>query len=476
MIKGDLEKVKVYSTMTREKQDLKTINNKRVKLFVCGPTVYDDAHIGHGRTYISFDTIKRYLEYSGYSVFYIENITDIDDKIINRSKEIGIDSSTLAKKYEKRFIEDMHSLNVHKVNLFARATDHMDEIIDQITRLIKKGYAYETEDGVYYNIDKFEDFGKLSNRKIDELESHRDIADTEKHNPNDFVLWKKREAPEFEGEPKWDSPWGKGRPGWHIEDTAITEHYFGPQYDVHGGGLDLIFPHHEAEIAQIEAVSGKKPLVRYWMHTGFLNVSGEKMSKSLGNFITIRELLKDWDANVFRFFVLSTHYRSPIDFSKDSLHQAEKSLNKIQTFNESLNTLLTNEFENPDELTDKIVNANQKEELPSKIMDNFFDAMNDDFNTPKAISSIFEFIKEIKDLNTYSMGNLLTIKKWFNDISYIFGIDLNNTDSSETDSSSDDLLEIILNIREKLRENKQYDLSDEIRDELNNHGIEVNDS
>lgn len=200
------------------------------------------------------------------------------------------------------------------------------------------------------------------------------------------------------------------------------------------------------------------------------------MSKSLGNFITIRELLKDWDANVFRFFVLSTHYRSPIDFSKDSLHQAEKSLNKIQTFNESLNTLLTNEFENPDELTDKIVNANQKEELPSKIMDNFFDAMDDDFNTPKAISSIFEFIKEIKDLNTYSMGNLLTIKKWFNDISYIFGIDLNNTDSSETDSSSDDLLEIILNIREKLRENKQYDLSDEIRDELNNHGIEVNDS
>src|SRR5574344_611036 len=227
--------MKVYSTMTREKQDLKTINNNRVKLFVCGPTVYDDAHIGHGRTYISFDTIKRYLEYSGYSVIYIENITDIDDKIINRSKEIGIDSSTLAKKYEKRLIEDMPSLNANKVNLFARATDHMDEIIDQITRLIKKGYAYETEDGVYYNIDKFEDFGKLSNRKIDELESHRDIANTEKHNPNDFVLWKKREAPEFEGEPKWDSPWGKGRPGWHIEDTAITEHYFGPQYDVHGG-------------------------------------------------------------------------------------------------------------------------------------------------------------------------------------------------------------------------------------------------
>ncbi len=468
--------MKVYSTMSREKEDLKTINPGRVKLFVCGPTVYDDAHIGHGRTYISFDTIKRYLEYKGYSVFYIENITDIDDKIINRSKESGVESSILAKKYEKRFIEDMESLNVHKVNLFAHATDHIAEIINQISRLINKGFAYITDDGVYYNINKFDDFGKLSNRNVDELESHRDIADSDKHNTNDFVLWKNREAAEFDGEPKWDSPWGKGRPGWHIEDTAITEYYFGPQYDIHGGGLDLIFPHHEAEIAQIEAVSGKKPLVRYWMHTGFLNVSGEKMSKSLGNFITIRELLQDWDANVFRFFVLSTHYRSPIDFSKDSLHQAEKSLNKINNFVDNLNNILEEEFNDSDELIDKVNSSNEEDAISYEIMNKFFEAMDDDFNTPKAISAIFEFINESKNIESYDIANLLAIKKWFNGISFIFGIDFNQKQSSLEDNNDENWVELILSIREKLRQNKQYDLSDEIRDELNKRGIEVSDS
>jgi cysteinyl-tRNA synthetase len=462
--------------MSRKKEDLKTINPGRVKFFVCGPTVYNDAHIGHGRTYISFDTIKRYLEFIGYSVFYIENITDVDDKIINRSKESGVESNILARKYEKRFIEDMHSLNVHKVNLFARATDHMAEIIDQISRLIDKGFAYETNDGVYFDINKFDDFGKLSNRKLDELESHRDLIGSDKHNSNDFVLWKNREAPEFVGEPMWNSPWGKGRPGWHIEDTAITEYYFGPQYDIHGGGLDLIFPHHEAEIAQIEAVSGKKPLVRYWMHTGFLNVSGEKMSKSLGNFITIRELLEDWEPEVFRFFVLSTHYRSPIDFSEDSLHQAEKSLNKIRVYVEKLDDLLQEHFSNCDDLYDEIINSSGFDEDSSQFMNNFFNAMDDDFNTPKAISSIFEFIKSSNNFESYTINNLLSIKKWFNDISFILGIDFakNNTLTSELDN--DDWVEFILDIREKLRQNKQYVLSDEIRDELNKRGIEVNDS
>ena len=246
----------IYSTLTRNKEEFKTINKNRVNLFVCGPTVYDDAHIGHGRTYISFDTIKRYLDYKGYAVFYIQNITDIDDKIIKRSKESGIPAADIAKKFEKRYIEDMHKLNVNSVNLFARATDHIDEIIDQIQRLIDKGFAYESEDGVYFEIDKFPEFGKLSNRNIEELESHRNIADVNKKNQNDFALWKKREGVD---EPVWNSPWGDGRPGWHIEDTAITEYYFGPQYDVHGGGLDLIFPHHEAEITQMEAVSGKSP-------------------------------------------------------------------------------------------------------------------------------------------------------------------------------------------------------------------------
>lgn len=460
--------MKIYSTMSREKEELKTINKNRIKLFVCGPTVYDDAHIGHGRTYISFDTIKRYLEYKGYTVYYIENITDVDDKIINRSKELNITPEYLAKKYEKRFIEDMKSLNVHKVNYFARATDHMEEIQDQIKRLIEKNYAYISEDGVYFNIDKFKDFGKLSNRKIDELESHRQLAETDKHNQNDFVLWKKREGEKYAEEPVWDSPWGKGRPGWHIEDTAITEYYFGPQYDIHGGGLDLIFPHHEAEIAQIEAVSGKKPLVRYWMHTGFLNVSGEKMSKSLGNFITIRDLLKEYDGDVFRFFVLSTHYRSPIDFSKDSLHQAKKSLERIKNYINTLNQ----QVENNNISEDEINNSIPTNEIPSNLIDNFFNAMDDDFNTPKAISNIFEFIKKFNNLESYNNESIAYIKKFFNDIIFILGLDFNTSNNDD----ATEYINLILNIREKLRANKQYDLSDEIRDELNNLGINVSDN
>ncbi len=444
----------IYSTLTRSKENFETINKNRVNLFVCGPTVYDDAHIGHGRTYISFDTIKRYLEYSGYAVFYIQNITDIDDKIINRSKESGIPANDIARKFEKRYIEDMTKLNVTGVNLFARATDHLDEIIDQIQRLIDKGFAYESEDGVYFEIEKFKEFGKLSNRKIDELESHRELAETTKRNEQDFALWKKRDGVD---EPVFPSPWGDGRPGWHIEDTAITEYYFGEQYDVHGGGLDLIFPHHEAEITQMEAVSGKSPMVRYWLHTGFLNVNGEKMSKSLHNFITIRELLQDWDADTFRFFVLSTHYRSPIDFSKDSLHQSEKSLEKIKKFYSSL------DVEESDVESDLKVLKDAKEE--------FFNSMDDDFNTPKAIASLFVLMNECKNM-VLSDDDKIAIKVFLNDVSQILGVDFY---LEETSAGSDDLFNLITNVRADLRAAKQYELSDKIRDELISLGYEIND-
>ena len=444
----------IYSTLTRSKENFETINENRVNLFVCGPTVYDDAHIGHGRTYISFDTIKRYLEYSGYAVFYIQNITDIDDKIINRSKESGIPAHDIARKFEKRYIEDMTKLNVTGVNLFARATDHLGEIIDQIQRLIDKGFAYESEDGVYFEIEKFEEFGKLSNRKIDELESHRELAETTKRNEQDFALWKKREGVD---EPVWPSPWGDGRPGWHIEDTAITEYYFGEQYDVHGGGLDLIFPHHEAEITQMEAVSGKSPMVRYWLHTGFLNVNGEKMSKSLHNFITIRDLLNDWDADTFRFFVLSTHYRSPIDFSKDSLHQSQKSLEKIKKFYTSLDVEGSNAESDLEALT-----VAKKE---------FFNSMDDDFNTPKAIASIFVLISDCKSIDL-SDNDKMAVKSFLDDVSQILGIDFT---LEEVSAGSDDLLNLITDVRSELRAAKQYDLSDKIRDELNNLGYEIND-
>ena len=444
----------IYSTLTRSKENFETMNKNRVNLFVCGPTVYDDAHIGHGRTYISFDTIKRYLEYSGYAVFYVQNITDIDDKIINRSKESGIPAHDIARKFEKRYIEDMTKLNVTGVNLFARATDHLDEIIDQIQRLIDNGFAYESEDGVYFEIEKFEEFGKLSNRKIDELESHRELAETTKRNEQDFALWKKRENVD---EPVFPSPWGDGRPGWHIEDTAITEYYFGEQYDVHGGGLDLIFPHHEAEITQMEAVSGKSPMVRYWLHTGFLNVNGEKMSKSLHNFITIRELLQDWDADTFRFFVLSTHYRSPIDFSKDSLHQSEKSLEKIKKFYSSLDVKAGDVESDLDVLNDA--------------KDEFFRSMDDDFNTPKAIASIFVLMNECKNVDL-SDDDKIAIKSFLDDVSQILGVDFNLEEAS---AGSDDLFNLITDVRSELRAAKQYELSDKIRDELINLGYEIND-
>lgn len=469
--------------MSRKKEDLKTIAKDKIKLFVCGPTVYDDAHIGHGRTYISFDMIKRYLEFKGYSVFYLQNITDVDDKIINRAKERDMDSKFLARKFEKRFIEDMAALNVQGVNYFGRATDHMDEILNQIQRLIDKGFAYVTETGVYFEVAKCLDFGKLANRNIDELETHRIGVDSSKKSPNDFALWKNRESEEYAGEPVWDSPWGKGRPGWHIEDTAITEKYFGPQYDIHGGGLDLIFPHHDAEIAQMESLSGKVPLVNYWMHTGFLNVSGEKMSKSLGNFITIRDLLKNYSGETFRLFVLSTHYRSPIDFSEVSLHQAEKNLNRISNYVSRLDEIIFTEFnEDFDKIDEEIERHDYKNtnyDLLKSKSEKFFKEMDDDFHTPKALATLFEFINiSNKSLanNKIAITDILAIKHWFNDISYILGIDFSNNDEGEVTEDSQELLNLIQNIRQRLRDEKQYDLSDEIRDNLNALGINLEDS
>jgi cysteinyl-tRNA synthetase len=319
--------MKIQSTMTGDKENFQPIHNNRINLFVCGPTVYDDSHIGHARTYIAFDVVARYLKYKGFSVFYLQNITDVDDKIIQRAAEIGASPRSLARRFEQRYLEDMHALGVTNVNYYARATEHVPEIINQIERLSELGFAYETESGIYFDESRFEDFGKLSHQNADDRKLHRIEPDPTKRNPGDFSLWKKRQDGE---DVTWASPWGPGRPGWHIEDTAITETYLGAQYDIHGGAMDLIFPHHEAEIAQMEATSGKKPLVRYWMHTGFLNVRGEKMSKSLGNFTTIRDMLQKYEADAFRLFVLLAHYRSPIDFSEEALEQAGKSLERIR--------------------------------------------------------------------------------------------------------------------------------------------------
>jgi len=457
--------MKIYNTMTRKKEYFEPINENRVKMFVCGPTVYDKSHIGHGRTYIAFDVIVRYLKYKGYSVFYLQNITDIDDKIIKRANELDVEPLELAKKFEELYFQDMELLGVKNVNFYARAMEHLTEIINQIQTLIDKGFAYETPTGVYFDESRYEDFGKLSNRNIEELNVSRVNPDPTKRNPGDFALWKKRDD-----NPAWDSPWGHGRPGWHIEDTAISETYFGGQFDIHGGGLDLIFPHHEAEIAQMESATDKKPMVKYWMHTGFLNVSGEKMSKSLGNFITIEELLKEYEPQVFRFFVLSTHYRSPIDFSNDALKQSENSLKRIykliETVEEFLGTDIVEECENDGQYFKILENAKNE----------FLEAMDNDFSTPIALSTLFNLIRDLnKGISEEKISKKVFrgIKKLFDQFGNILG--LNFSIESTEDSSKDQLIEILVDVREDLRKNKNFKLADEIRSRLSDIGINLED-
>jgi cysteinyl-tRNA synthetase len=457
--------IKVYNTLSRRKEIFVPLHGNRIKLFVCGPTVYDDSHIGHARTYISFDVIARYLKYRGFQVFYLQNITDIDDKIIKRASEIGEEPLDLARKFEKRYLEDMKTLGVDNVNLYARATEHLPEIVAQIETLIENGFAYETNNGVYFDESQFEEFGKLSNRNLEDPNVHRVNPDTTKRNPGDFALWKKKEKKPF-----WNSPWGRGRPGWHIEDTAITEEYFGPQYDIHGGGLDLIFPHHEAEIAQMESASGLKPMVCYWMHTGFLNVKGEKMSKSLNNFITIKELLERYSPEVFRFFVLSTHYRSPIDFSHEIIDQSQKSLKRIYKLLETLDDLLESDIPK----TGK--NDQIQDELLHEARESFLEAMDDDFNTPSALSSLFDFIRTVnREINGFNISkkSLIAIKDFIVESGDILGFDFSFKKIQY--DLAEDLINILIEVRDILRQKKDWELADKIRSDLGDLDIILED-
>ncbi|MDD4651977.1 MAG: cysteine--tRNA ligase [Methanothrix sp.] len=519
--------MKIRDTLTGNKDTLEPIhNNSRVNLFVCGPTVYDDSHIGHARTYIVFDVVARYLKYRGFSVFYLQNITDVDDKIIQRASERETSPTALARKYERRYLEDMRALGVTNVNYYARATEHIPEIISQIQRLIDKGFAYETESGIYFDESRFQDFGKLSHQNAEELLKHRVEPDPTKRNPGDFSLWKKRQ--DGEGV-TWDSPWGKGRPGWHIEDTAITENYFGAQYDIHGGARDLIFPHHEAEIAQMEAVSGKKPLVRHWMHTGFLNVGGEKMSKSLGNFTTIREMLEKYDADAFRLFVLLSHYSSPIDFSQTSLEQAGRSLERIRqtariiekqleaedaaAVAESAASSATDqsggegEREGEGEVKAPAESSAPEERKPGLGPDDghngrdrgdgnqdggvhgeedsrarFLVAMDNDFNTPYALKAVFDLARNANrriNERTISPKELQEIKEQLKEYGEILGIgfyEIDRKTSGKKENSADKLIGLLAEVRQKLREKKEWQLADEIRARLGELNISIEDS
>ena len=439
--------LKIYNTLTRKKEIFKPRKDKRVNLFVCGPTVYDDMHIGHAKTYIQFDVMVKYLRHKGYNVFYLQNITDLDDKIINKAKEEKISPFDLARKFEEFYHQDEKKLGIDSITKYARATDYIKQIVKQTKTLIKKDYAYKISDGYYYDIKKFKDYGKLSGRTILGAEDAVSRIDesVEKRNKGDFCLWKFSKP----DEPSWDTEIGTGRPGWHIEDTAITETHFGPQYDIHGGAKDLIFPHHEAEIAQMEAVSAKKPMVKYWMHTGFLNVEGRKMSKSLGNFITVRDALKKYNHKVLRFFYITGHYRSPIDFSEKALEKAKNSLERLNDF---VKKAKTGKKDDP-----KIV---------KKIKENFFKAMDDDFDTVKAFAIIFDFIrtsykKKVGGKKTYT---------FFKEINKIFGI----LDLEEKKIPVG--IKKLVEEREKARKIKNFQKSDELREKIKQLGYWVEDT
>ncbi|MEM0192026.1 MAG: cysteine--tRNA ligase [Candidatus Korarchaeum sp.] len=453
----------VFNTLSRRLEPFEPLVGKRVFMFVCGPTVYDYSHLGHARTYVFYDTLARFLRRLGYSLFYLQNITDVDDKIVNRAKEEGRHPIELAREFENYYYEDMRALNVTSVNLYARASDYIKEIFEQIEGLLKKGHAYMTETGVYFDITTFPDYGKLSGQRPEELRVHRIEPDPTKRNPGDFALWRNRPREEF----GWDSPWGYGRPGWHIEDTAISIKHFGKQYDIHGGAIELSFPHHEAEIAQAESLTGEKPFVKYWIHTGLLTVEGEKMSKSLGNFVTIREALERYDANVLRLFLLSRHYRSPIDFKWEYLEQAKGSYERIVNCLENFKELDLGESSEEKSFLDRIRGRRNE----------FYRRMMDDLNTAEAISELHEIVREV---NAYSEregkiseGGKAEVLATFSELLDILGLSIREGPEG---SALNALVSLILGIREDLRRRRDYDLADEIRAKMREIGFEVQDT
>jgi cysteinyl-tRNA synthetase len=446
--------MKLFNTLSRKKEELYTLKPNKINFFVCGPTVYDYSHLGHAKTYVQFDLIVKYLRYKGYKVNYIMNITDIDDKIIKRGNERKIDPLKLAKEYEKIFYEDMKSLGIDSITKFARSMDYIKQIIKQIKELMDKGYAYETSDGIYFEISKFKEYGKLSKQPLDKIKSGARVAVNEdKKDPADFVLWKKQKP----GEPAWDSPWGKGRPGWHIEDTAITEKEFGPQYDVHGGAIDLIFPHHESEIAQMESASGKKPLVRYWLHIAFLNINKEKMAKSLGNFMTIREALKKVDGKTLRYLFATNHYRTPINFEPKILEQCENSLERLNNF---IQDLYHKKGSGESKKIDSYI---------EKVKVDFEHYMDNDFDTPRATAIIFDFIRDVNKLDV-SKKDAEKIIKLIKDLDKVFGI------FSFEKTTIPAGINKLADEREKARKNKDWKKADSLRVSIKKKGYLVEDT
>lgn len=434
--------LKLFNTLTSRLEEFKP-QNEIVRIYSCGLTVQGPPHVGHIRAAITRDILLRWLIHLGYNVKAIENFTDVDDKIIKKQKELNMDWRMIADENAKKYIEMCEFLNIIKPQFYPRASQHIEEIIMLIQRLIQKGFAYEKSGDVYFRVRKFSDYGKLSKKSIDELLSGARIEPTElKEDPLDFALWKSAKP----DEPYWLSPWGRGRPGWHIECSAMSMHYLGETFDIHTGGEDLIFPHHENEIAQSEGATGKK-FVQYWIHNGMVNITGEKMSKSTGRYFLIEEIIRDFSANVIRLFLLKSHYRSPIEFSKERLEEARSAYSRIQTF------------------LDKFVEVDKN--INMQRLDEFTAAMNDDLNTPQALGIIFELIN--KGYETNDIGIAESIRQYLKILGFV-------EEKKETDDLSPKLLEIILHLRNQLRKNKQYEIADELRKKLNDLGIIINDN
>ena len=462
----------IYNTLTRKKEEFIPIKPNEVKMYVCGPTVYDFFHIGNARSFIMADVLRRYLEYKGFNVQYIMNLTDIDDRIIKKSIEEKIDAKLVAEKYTNAFFEDIEKLKVRWADFYPKATQHVDEIIDFIRQLEKNNYAYNVDGNVFYDVTKFNKYGKLSGKKLDELEAGARVdVNEEKKSPLDFALWKKAK----EGEPFWESPWGKGRPGWHIECSAMSCKHLGETFDIHAGGNDLIFPHHENEIAQSEAATGKK-FVNYWIHFGFLNINNEKMSKSLGNFFTARDILKLYSAESIRLLFCQTHYRGPLEFNDELLNSSQKGLEKFENLTEKINVA--------SESLNKPLSAG-KEVDPrfdfAKYYKDFEAAMDDDLNTSQAVAVLFDFVRDVNK-TTVENENLNSefykkVKEFLSKTAQgVLGIvDLEKSEMQGI-SIEKDLIEFLIRLRNDARSEKNFALSDKIRDGLKELGIELKDS
>ncbi|MHB0936769.1 MAG: cysteine--tRNA ligase [Armatimonadota bacterium] len=468
--------IHVYNTLTRQKEPLVTREAGKVSMYACGPTPYDYPHLGNARSAVAFDIVRRYLEYSGFQVTYVNNITDVEDKIIKRSSEQGIAWQALVDRFITVFFEEMDSLNVKRATVYPRATENIEEIINLVQALIDRGYGYVVGGDVYYEVRKFESYGQLSSRNIDELESGARVEVSEiKRDPLDFALWKAAKP----GEPSWDSPWGPGRPGWHIECSAMSLKFLGQGFDIHGGGQDLIFPHHENEIAQSEGAMDMQSFAHYWLHNGFVTVNREKMSKSLGNFFTVRQILEHYPAEVVRYFLTAAHYRSPIDFSDQALDMAKGAYERLRTGVFNMDRVIKADHETVEVPSGQ--SAGLRALLDTAEAD-FREAMDDDFNTPRAIAVLFDIVAEANRLtgpdfmpDAESLTALSDARALVLRLAEVMGIQLLTEEKAE-DTLAPQLMELIITLRAQARKDKNFALADAIRNGLTDIGVVLEDT